>query len=175
MRRTIIGDVVKSRTAADAAQSGASSTSPGTPPELAEAPGYLARRLHQAYLASWVRHVDSTLTGPQFAVLNTVYRQPGHDQGSLASSVSLDRSTMADVVRRLEDRGLLERQSDPRDGRRKLLFLTTKGEKTFRAANRRARELDEQLLAGKTAAERASLIALLGELAQHWESITPVS
>lgn len=82
---------------------------------------------------------------------------------------------MADVVRRLEDRGLLERQSDPRDGRRKLLFLTTKGEKTFRAANRRARELDEQLLAGKTAAERASLIALLGELAQHWESLTPVS
>lgn len=82
---------------------------------------------------------------------------------------------MADVVRRLEERELVERQSDPRDGRRKLLFLTAKGEKAFRAANRRTRDLDEQLLAGKTAAERAALIALLSELAEHWESIAPVS
>jgi DNA-binding MarR family transcriptional regulator len=151
------------------------SAAPVPPPELATAPGYLARRLHQAYLAAWVRNVDATLTGPQFAVLNAVSRYPGEDQGSLASSVALDRSTMADVVRRLEERGLVARESDPHDGRRKLLYLTDEGTTAFHEANRKARALDELLLGGKSTAEREAVLAILTELADLWETIAPVS
>ncbi|MYT34034.1 MULTISPECIES: MarR family transcriptional regulator [unclassified Streptomyces] len=141
------------------------------PPALTAAPGYQVRRLYQAYLAVWVRAVDPTLTGPQFAVLTAVDATPGRDQRSMASAVALDTSTMADVARRLESRGLIVRRADAADGRRKLLFLTEDGERTLRAARERTRRLDERLMAPYDAAQRADVMRLLTSLADRWEGL----
>lgn len=150
----------------------ASSKPVATPAVLANAPGYQARRLYQAYLAAWVRTVDSTLTGPQFAVLTTVGSAPGNDQSSMASAVALDTSTMADIARRLEHRGLLERRTAADDGRRKLLYLSEEGERVLREANDRARALDEQLLGQYAEDERTELLRQLTTLADHWEKLS---
>ncbi|WP_344524680.1 MarR family winged helix-turn-helix transcriptional regulator [Streptomyces albiaxialis] len=141
------------------------------PEALTAAPGYQVRRLYQAYLAVWVRAVDPTLTGPQFAVLTAVNAAPGSDQSSMASAVALDTSTMADVARRLEKRGLLERRTAAADGRRKLLYLTEQGEHALREANGRARELDERLLDPYPPERRDELLRELTALADHWESL----
>ncbi|GAA0481553.1 MarR family winged helix-turn-helix transcriptional regulator [Streptomyces olivaceiscleroticus] len=148
---------------------------PAIPKALTAAPGYQVRRLYQAYLAVWVRAVDATLTGPQFAVLTAVDAAPGHDQRSMASAVALDTSTMADVARRLENRGLLVRRTAADDGRRKLLYLTEEGERTLRAAHERARALDERLLAPYGAGQRADLMDLLTSMADHWEGLAEES
>ncbi|QKV90950.1 winged helix-turn-helix transcriptional regulator [Streptomyces sp. NA02950] len=145
---------------------------PIAPAALTAAPGYQVRRLYQAYLAVWVRAVDSTLTGPQFAVLTAVDAAPGRDQRSMASAVALDTSTMADVARRLENRGLITRRTAAEDARRKLLFLTEEGERTLRAANDRARALDERLMAPYGPERRDELMRLLTSLADHWEGLT---
>ncbi|MCB5907782.1 MarR family winged helix-turn-helix transcriptional regulator [Streptomyces pinistramenti] len=144
---------------------------PAIPQALTAAPGYQVRRLYQAYLAVWVRAVDPTLTGPQFAVLTAVEAAPGHDQRSMASAVALDTSTMADVARRLENRGLIVRRTAAADGRRKLLFLTDEGRRTLRDAYHRARKLDERLLAPYAEEQRPDLMQLLTSLADHWESL----
>ncbi|WP_188195846.1 MarR family winged helix-turn-helix transcriptional regulator [Nonomuraea sp. SYSU D8015] len=142
-----------------------------TPASLLAAPGYVARRLYQSYVALWTRHVDPVLTGPQFAVLTAVDNYPGVDQGSLASSVALDRSTMADIVRRLEDNGLIVRHTAMHDGRRKLLHLTEEGARRLQEVNRRARELDEQLLKGYSQAERERVLREITALAAQWEAL----
>jgi len=144
---------------------------PAVPPQLLAAPGYLVRRLYQAYLAVWVRKVDATLTGPQFALLTAVNATPGRDQRSLASAVALDSSTMTDVARRLEDQGLIARRAAASDARRKLLYLTDKGEEVLAAANRRARHLDELLLGPYSAEQREELMRLLTALADRWEGL----
>ncbi|WP_431980375.1 MarR family winged helix-turn-helix transcriptional regulator [Streptomyces qinglanensis] len=145
---------------------------PSAPAVLTAAPGYQVRRLYQAYLAGWSRTVGPTLTGPQFAVLATVEVSPGCDQSSLASAVALDTSTMADLARRLEDRGLLERRTPAADGRRKLLFLTAEGERALREADGRARELNERLLAPYEPADRERLLRELTALADDWERLS---
>ncbi|MFE7117905.1 MarR family winged helix-turn-helix transcriptional regulator [Streptomyces sp. NPDC057654] len=150
-----------------------SDTGADTPPTaLSAAPGYQVRRLYQAYVAAWVRLVDAALTGPQFAVLTAVGAAPGRDQSSMASAVALDTSTMADVARRLEGRGLLVRRTAPDDGRRKLLFLTESGEEALAEADRRARLLDERLLESYGPGERTALLEELTELADRWEGLT---
>ncbi|HEV7976299.1 MarR family winged helix-turn-helix transcriptional regulator [Amycolatopsis sp.] len=154
---------------------GGATWAPATPAELLAAPGYQARRMYQAYLAAWVRTVDATLTGPQFAVLTAVACSPGVDQGSLAASVALDRSTMGDLARRLEERGLIVRETPPSDGRRKLLYLTEEGHATYQQVNARARMLDERLLAGRSPGDRRRLLEVMQELAEHWEAIAPPS
>ncbi|MFE0379152.1 MarR family winged helix-turn-helix transcriptional regulator [Streptomyces inhibens] len=148
------------------------STPPRAPAALTAAPGYQVRRLYQAYLAVWIRAVDPTLTGPQFAVLQAVDSAPGHDQRSMASAVALDTSTMADVARRLEKRGLIVRRTAADDGRRKLLYLTEEGERTLHDANSRARRLDERLLEPFGAERREEIVHLLTSLADHWEGLT---
>jgi MarR family transcriptional regulator, temperature-dependent positive regulator of motility len=147
--------------------------SKGLPPpeELLAAPGYVARRMHQAYTAAWVRLVDPVLTGPQFAVLTAVNAYPGVEQGSLGSSVALDRSTMASIVRRLEDRGLIVRERPADDGRKRLLRLTSEGEATLRETDRRARDLDKLLMQGYDRAEQVALLRRLTALTEHWENL----
>jgi DNA-binding MarR family transcriptional regulator len=149
----------------------ASESSPVIPAALTAAPGYQVRRLYQAYLAVWVRAVDPTLTGPQFAVLTAVDAAPGHDQRSMASAVALDTSTMADVARRLEGRGLIVRRTAADDGRRKLLYLTEEGAKTLHDANKRARQLDQRLLSPYDPAQQTEFMRHLTSLADHWEAL----
>lgn len=141
------------------------------PEALLAAPGYVARRLHQSYVAAWVRQVDATLTGPQFAVLTAVDAYPGAEQGSLASSVALDRSTMASIVRRLEDRRWITRETPVNDGRKRLLYLTEEGESILRDADRRARELDVLLMKGYSREQQEELLHRLTALSEHWESL----
>lgn len=151
---------------------------PGPPEALRTAPGFLVRRLYQAYTAAWARHVDATLTGPQFAVLTAVASYPEVDQGSLASSVALDRSTMADVCKRLEDRGLIHRSAAPADGRRKLLTLTSHGVEVLTRLADRVREMEDELMRlpetrgpqdSDEDAER--LVDHLDHLTSRWESV----
>jgi DNA-binding MarR family transcriptional regulator len=78
---------------------------------------------------------------------------------------------MADVARRLENRGLIVRRTAADDGRRKLLHLTEEGERTLRDANLRARRLDERLLAPFGAEQREDIMQLFTSLADHWEGL----
>ena len=146
---------------------------PALPPpaELVAAPGFGARRLYQAYLAAWVRHVDSTLTGPQFAVLSAIRAYPHQDQTSLANAVSLDTSTMADVCRRLETRGLITRRESTLDARAKVLALTDQGTGVLSSVEARTRALDEALLSRASVEDRTRVAHLLDELAGYWEAV----
>ncbi|MFB7368597.1 MarR family winged helix-turn-helix transcriptional regulator [Streptomyces sp. NPDC056222] len=149
-----------------------SRTAAQSPAALTAAPGYQVRRLYQAYLAAWLREVDPVLTGPQFAVLQTVQACPGRDQRSLAAAVALDTSTMADVARRLETRGLITRRTAADDGRRKLLHIAEEGEHLLREADRRARALDRLLMEPYGDAEHHTLLHTLTSLADHWVGLT---
>lgn len=127
--------------------------------------------MYQAYLAAWSRHVDPVLTGPQFAVLSAVRAYPGYDQTALANAVALDTSTMADVCRRLEKRGLIARGPAPHDARAKVLTLTDEGDEAFLEVTRRTRHLDEALLANCPSGRREEVAELLNDLGQLWEAV----
>ncbi|MDB5876405.1 MAG: putative transcriptional regulator [Ramlibacter sp.] len=96
--------------------------------EPRDAPGHLLRRAQQLHAAVFAETVSSAdLTTPQFAVLTALRSHPDVDQASLSQRLAIDRSTIADVANRLEERGLITRHRDPRDARRKVLALTDAG------------------------------------------------
>jgi DNA-binding MarR family transcriptional regulator len=80
-------------------------------------------------LQSTSKRMESTLgiTGPQRLVLRLVGRFPGITAGSLAQILHVHPSTLTGVLKRLEKRSLLERKSDPLDGRKALFALTEAG------------------------------------------------
>ncbi|XXS02540.1 MarR family transcriptional regulator [Sorangium sp. So ce426] len=67
------------------------------------------------------------VTGPQRLVIRIVGRYPGISAGQLAEIMQLHPSTLTGVLKRLQERGIIERRVDPKDGRRALLGLTARG------------------------------------------------
>lgn len=75
------------------------------------------------------KRMERTLgvTGPQRLAVRIVGRKPGISAGALAETLHVHPSTLTGVLRRLVERGVLERVRDPSDARRALLRLTRRG------------------------------------------------
>jgi DNA-binding MarR family transcriptional regulator len=58
------------------------------------------------------------------SVLLPLFEENGLRMGELARRARLSKQTMTELVRRMERDGLVERRSDPADGRASLIFLT---------------------------------------------------
>lgn len=82
-------------------------------------------------LQSMSKQMESALgvTGPQRLALRIVGKRPGIAPGELAQIMRLHPSTLTGIIRRLEERKLVERDSDPEDARRYRLKLSRDGEK----------------------------------------------
>ena len=67
------------------------------------------------------------VTAPQRFTVRLVGRFPDSSAGHIASLLAIHPSTLTGVLKRLEQRGLLERHEDRQDRRRALLRLTDEG------------------------------------------------
>jgi DNA-binding MarR family transcriptional regulator len=138
----------------------ASPTTPHVP--LASRPGFLIRRLNQIHCAIFVEECkDFNLTPVQYGMLSAIAATPGLDQKALGLVVGLDRTNTADVLKRLEERGLVERRQDPVDGRAKIAFLTAEGKRITQLMYGSMLTAQERLMAPLPAADREQLLLLL--------------
>jgi len=124
-------------------------------------PGHLMRRALQVMNVLWSNEVSHTITSPQFAALNALHREPNIDQRTLGERISLDRSTMAEVVARLTARGLISGERHSSDGRRKTIKLTPKGYRALQQLIPATHTMTGQLVGALDAKEQAELLRLL--------------
>ena len=133
--------------------------------DLHKAPGHLARRAHQRTVAIFMEEAAAfDVTPVQFAILNALQDRPGEDQITLAGRVALDAATLGAVVARLHARGLVRRESDPSDRRRKLLWLTPQGHTLAEQLIAPARRVQERLMAPLSPEDQVLLVQLLERL-----------
>ena len=87
--------------------------------------------LHRAGQCAEVLFTNETgkadLTPRQYAILTSVAQNPDISQTGLVEQTGVDRSTLADIVRRLVKKGLLQRKRTRRDARMYAVRLTSKG------------------------------------------------
>lgn len=133
--------------------------------DIYRAPGHLLRRAQQIHAAVFAETVgEPDLTTPQFAVLTALRRSPNIDQVRLCQRMAIDRSTIADVASRLEERGLIRRERDPEDARRNVLSLTRRGRAVHDRTIPEVVEVGRRLLEPLTPAERRQVVALLAAI-----------
>ena len=129
-------------------------------------PGHLIRRCQQIAVALFLDEcAGHNLTPVQFAVLCAIAANPGVEQNALAGLVAIDRSTIGNVVSRLEGRTLLVREPDPADRRLKRMRLTGSGEHLIAAARPAVERTQARLLAPLDADERRIFVACLARIA----------
>jgi DNA-binding MarR family transcriptional regulator len=79
----------------------------------------------QRRLSAHLERYDLTLA--QFGVLAQLQAAPHISQQALADWLFVTKGNIVGLLNRLEDRGLVERRSDPQDGRTHLVSLTHQG------------------------------------------------
>jgi DNA-binding MarR family transcriptional regulator len=125
--------------------------------------GLLLRRMRQA-------PVEGELTLPETAALARLDRGGPATSGALAKLEQISPQSMGATLGSLQARGLVERRSDPEDGRRAVMSLTEAGRGTLRnRRGARTQQLAKALSAGFTPAELKQLMAaapLIERLAQ---------
>jgi DNA-binding MarR family transcriptional regulator/N-acetylglutamate synthase-like GNAT family acetyltransferase len=102
--------------------------------------------------------LESRYTLTEARVLYELAQHDGVSATVLGSELGLDNGYLSRVLRRLRERGLVDRRPSPADGRQSLLSLTKSGARAFRKLDADSRAEIQTILDGLTADERRRLI-----------------
>ena len=139
--------------------------------DLAEAPSHLIRRCQQYFGDLFAREAGSSdLTKQQFTVLAALENNEGASQTALVEMTGIDRSTLAEMVRRMLERGLLSRERTEADARANAVAITAAGRKALRGARSVAVRAERRLLDAIPASERSKFIKHLSAIASAGEA-----
>lgn len=134
--------------------------------DLNASPTHLLHRAQQsAVTLSAAGLAQKGLTVRQFAVLAALHGKPGQNQATLVDATGIDRSTLADMVARMEKSRLLKRTVSKEDARAKAVSLSAAGTRAFKAAVAVVIAADAELMTGLRKSSRESLINTLSVIA----------
>lgn len=114
---------------------------------LRDAPGHLLRRCHQRSEELFTAALGTDgPTRQQIAVLVTVVQHPEASQAELVSLTGIDKNTLTQMIKRLIERGLLERRRTERDARTNAISATPEAVALLKAVMPKVRRVQEQIL-----------------------------
>lgn len=103
--------------------------------DLETSPGHLLRRANQHANDLYTNETGSSaLTQRQFAVLYAIDQREGASQTELVQATGIDRSTLADMIVRMQSKDLLARKRTEEDQRANSVRITPVGRRALRAA-----------------------------------------
>lgn len=135
---------------------------------LNASPSHLLHRAQQAaanHSAKALRTAGITLR--QFSLLAALDGNDGSSQSDLVNATGIDRSTLADMVARMETGGLIKRAASKTDARAKSVSLTAKGKRALDKALPAVQAADAALFSGLAKVKQDALMSGLVGLAEE--------
>jgi DNA-binding MarR family transcriptional regulator len=132
---------------------------------LSQSPSHLLHRAQQLAADRFSALAgEKGVTLRQFAVLAAIAEQPGRSQTDLVGATGIDRSTLADMITRMEKRGWIIRVTSQSDARANAVTLAASGRAALTTCVPFARAADDAVLDALPRQDRKSLMDLLGAL-----------
>ena len=114
---------------------------------LSDAPGHLLRRCGQRAEELFTSLVGSDgPTRQQVALLVTVCQHPEASQAELVRKTGIDKNTLTQMIKRLIDRGLLERKRTERDARTNAISATPEAVQLLKQVLPKVRQVQDQIV-----------------------------
>ena len=134
--------------------------------DLAQAPSHLIRRCQQYFGDLYALEAGAReLTPQQFTVLAALEHNEGVSQTALVEMTGIDRSTLAEMARRMVEKGLLSRERTEQDQRANAVAISPGGRKALRSARLAAERAERALLEALPASERPKFVKALARIA----------
>jgi DNA-binding MarR family transcriptional regulator len=142
--------------------------------KLQRSPIHLLHRAGQcAYEIFQTEVKEGDLTPRQLAVLMAVASNEGLSQTGLVDLTGIDRSTLADIVRRMQRKGLLQRRRTREDARAYAVKLTEDGKQVLSMAAPLAERVDQRVLRALPAESREKFLNDLHAIVEALQTLTP--
>lgn len=126
---------------------------------------HLIRRAHQRGSAIFLSVLaEDQLTPTQFFAMARLHEMGKLSQNRLGRLAAMDPATIQGVIRRLEERGYIQRVPDPTDRRRMLLSLTESGRDTVTRLLEGAHKVSRSILSPLNSDEQVLFMSLLRRL-----------
>jgi DNA-binding MarR family transcriptional regulator len=139
--------------------------------DLSQAPSHLLRRCVQYANDLFSQEPGaSDLTKQQFTVLAAVEQNEGMSQTDLVNITGIDRSTLAEMIRRMIEKGLLDRERTETDQRANAVRIATGGRKALRSARSASDRVERALLSALSSTDRAKFIRMLTTVVSQAET-----
>lgn len=145
--------------------------------QLFARPGFLIRRLHQIHTWLFTEETASfNITPVQFSLLTALDEHGEMDQNTLALEIGLERTSVAEVLPRLETRGVVERRQSEQDKRVKLVKISRKGRALVKRMEAAAKRAHDRTIEFLPEAEREVFMLQLIKLveAHNERSVVPL-
>lgn len=127
--------------------------------------GYRTRRASLAIVSHFMEHMAAFDLRPvTFTLLTLIASNPGVLSSQLCALLGIQSSNLVALVKRLRERGLVDRRPHPNDVRAFGLYLTPEGQRFFEEAQAAALASGLQATAGLSDAERETLSRLLQKI-----------
>lgn len=92
-------------------------------------------------------------------------------QKDLAFLLDIRPSSLSELLKKLEDKGLVARTPDDRDKRNMIVTLTEQGKELVQQTTQGREALDETIFGALSEDERKQFSFLLGKLTDSWQSV----
>ncbi len=158
-------------TAADVTRRPARKTTRREVFRLSESPSHLLRRIEQFAAETFLKAgLPDGVTLRQAVLLAAIAEAEGASQSDLVRTTGVDRSTLAEMMARMERKGLIARSAAADDGRAKSVSLTSEGRDRLDDAFPAMKKVDEALLTALPRTKRAAFQSTLLALAETAEA-----
>ncbi|PTA89372.1 transcriptional regulator [Kosakonia sp. H7A] len=124
---------------------------------------HLLRQLFQQHTSQWQQALPE-LTKPQYAVMRSIAENPGIEQVALTEVAVSTKATLAEMLSRMESRGLVRRENDPADKRRRFIYLTPEGERLLASSIPVGNGVDQAFLGRLSAEEQTAFSSLIRKM-----------
>jgi DNA-binding MarR family transcriptional regulator len=139
--------------------------------DLAQAPSHLLRRCVQYANDLFSQEPGaSDLTKQQYTVLAAVEQNEGMSQTDLVNITGIDRSTLAEMIRRMIEKGLLDRERTEADQRANAVRIASGGRKALRGARSASERVERALLSGLSSTDRSRFVRMLTTVVSQAEA-----
>jgi DNA-binding MarR family transcriptional regulator len=131
-------------------------------PSFETGTGFLLARLGSLAERSWVAMLrERNLTAHQHGVLLTLREHRPLAQHDLARMIAVDPRNIVPIIDGLVEKGLIDREMDPADRRRRVLTLTDAGSTAAAELATAAAGIEDDFLASLTPSDRHDLARIL--------------
>lgn len=134
--------------------------------DLATSPSHLLRRANQFATDLYTDEDEADLTQRQLAVLYAIDQNEKMSQTELVKATGIDRSTLADMIVRMQKRDLIQRRRTEEDQRANAVRITPAGRRALRTAMPAMQRAEAAILDALPPRSRAEFLKCLTSLAQ---------
>ena len=113
---------------------------------------------------------DGEMTARQVQVLAAIDANEGLSQTRIVAETGIDRSTLADIIRRLQKRGLIERRRTKNDARAYAVKLTAAGRRQLANGQPALGGVEKGLMSALPAKQRTELLSMLQSIVAAGEA-----